>query len=181
MEISRSQLIPLIPEDKLVSIVQQLAKAIDQDYQGTDALVIIGVLKGSFIFLADLIRLIQTPIRAIEFMKLSSYGDSTISSGQALMQLGVTEAMLAKQHVLLVEDIVDTGVTMSMTLQYLQQYQPASLRLCTLLDKPSRRKVPVQIDYVGAIVPDQFIVGYGIDYNEKYRQLPAIYGLVEDP
>ncbi len=137
----------------------------------------IGVLKGSFIFLADLIRQMQTPIQLVELIKLSSYGSGTVSSGKVQMEMGAPAAVIAGQDIIVVEDIVDTGLSTTKAFQVLSGYEPKSLKLCALLDKPDRRKVPVAIDYLGVTIPDKFIVGYGIDFDERYRQLPDIYTL----
>jgi hypoxanthine phosphoribosyltransferase len=169
---------PLITQATIAAAVQRLAQEIDRDYEGCSPL-LIGILKGSFIFLADLVRAMQVPIRDVEFMRFSSYGSSTTSSGQAQMQMGVAAETIVNQDVIVVEDIIDTGITTTTALTILRQYHPASLKLCALLDKPARRRQPVQIDYLGFTIPDRFIVGYGIDFNQQYRQLPAIYGLDE--
>jgi hypoxanthine phosphoribosyltransferase len=169
---------PLITQATIAAAVQRLAQEIDRDYEGCSPL-LIGILKGSFIFLADLVRAMQVPIRDVEFMRFSSYGSSTTSSGQAQMQMGVAVETIVNQDVIVVEDIIDTGITTTTALTILRQYHPASLKLCALLDKPARRRQPVQIDYLGFTIPDRFIVGYGIDFNQQYRQLPAIYGLDE--
>lgn len=166
----------LISQEEIADAVQRLAQELDRDY-AQHSPVLVGILKGSFVFLADLMRAMQTPIANIEFLRLSSYGDATVSSGHASVVLGLAEEAIRAQHVILVEDIVDTGITTNTALEYLQRYQPASLALCALLDKPARRQVPVTIDYLGLTIPDRFIVGYGIDYAQHYRQLPAIYAL----
>ncbi len=172
------KLVHLISEEKIAATVRRLAQELDRDYQNRSPM-LVGVLKGAFIFLADLVRNMKTPLYSIEFMRLSSYGSSTVSSGQAEVVIGLPEEIVRGQDVVLVEDIVDTGITTATALDYLRRYQPASLKLCALLDKPARRQVPVTIDYLGLSVPDRFIVGYGIDFNQKYRQLPAIYALEE--
>jgi hypoxanthine phosphoribosyltransferase len=172
------KLVPLISQAELAETVTRLAQTLDQDYAG-QSLLAIGILKGSFIFLADLVREMQTPIHSIEFIRLSSYRSSTTTSGEASMMMGLSQDIVEDRNILLLEDIVDTGITTKTAMDYLQAYQPASLKLCTLLDKPSRRKVPVAIDYLGITVPDRFIVGYGIDFDQRYRQLPAIYYLEE--
>jgi hypoxanthine phosphoribosyltransferase len=169
---------PLIAQATIAAAVQRLAQEIDRDYEGRSPL-LLGILKGSFIFLADLVRAMQVPIRDVEFMRFSSYGSSTTSSGQAQMQMGIAAEAIVNQDVIVVEDIIDTGITTTAALEMLRQYHPASLKLCALLDKPARRRQPVQIDYLGFTIPDRFIVGYGIDFNQQYRQLPAIYELDE--
>ncbi len=180
-------LVNLISQAEIVRIVRRLAVEIDRDYQDR-SLVLVGILKGSFIFLADLVREIESPIANIEFLRLSSYGSSTISSGEAKITMNLPpEARrkadlfeIAGKDIVVVEDIVDTGITTDTALRYLQNYQPASLKLCALLDKPARRQVPVKIDYLGSTVEDLFIVGYGIDFDQQYRQLPDIYYLEEE-
>ncbi|MGL5032661.1 MAG: hypoxanthine phosphoribosyltransferase [Microcystaceae cyanobacterium] len=164
----------LISEEEIANKILELGIAIDQDY--TDkSLTVIGILKGSFIFLADLVRSLTIPLETIEFLQLSSYGEKTISSGEVSILLNIDSEFITNQHILVVEDIVDTGISLNTTLNLLQQYNPNSLRLCTLLDKPSRRQRIVNIDYCGFQIPDYFVVGYGLDHNQKYRQLPAIY------
>lgn len=172
------RLVPLVSEREISATVKRLAQNIDQDY-GDRSPIVVGVLKGAFIFLADLIRQMQTPIRRVELLRLSSYGSETTSSGEVKILMGLPEGILAHQDVLLVEDIVDTGLSTSTALELLKAQQPASLKLCSLLDKPNRRRVPITIDYLGLTIPDRFIVGYGTDMDEQYRQLPAIYS-VED-
>jgi hypoxanthine phosphoribosyltransferase len=171
-----SGLTPLITADQIAAAVAHLAASIDRDYGG-DSLVVVGVLKGSFMFLADLVRQMQTPVERIEFMRLSSYGAGTVSSGQVEVSMVPTAEAIAGKAVLVVEDIVDTGNSTTTALELLAALQPSSLKLCALLDKPSRRELPVTIHYLGMTIPDRFIVGYGIDWNEQYRQLPGIYAL----
>ncbi|MGK7944828.1 MAG: hypoxanthine phosphoribosyltransferase [Microcystaceae cyanobacterium] len=166
----------LFSPEEIATTVERIAQEIDRDYQERSPIVI-GILKGSVIFLSDLVRKMQTPIASIEFIRLSSYESSTVSSGQAKMLMGLSEAVVKDQDIILVEDIVDTGISTKTALKYLQQWQPSSLKLCSLLSKPERRKVAVTIDYLGLTIPDHFIVGYGLDLDQKYRQLPAIYKL----
>ncbi len=161
----------LIDQHKIEKAVQRLAFEIKRDFQGTNP-VLICILKGSFVFIADLIRALAIPLE-VEFVRLSSYGSGTESSGKVKMRLGISNS-IANRHVLVVEDIIDTGITVNYLLRYLRQKKPAVLKLCALLDKPSRRKIDVPIDYLGFTVPNKFIVGYGIDWNEQYRHLPAI-------
>ena len=151
--------------------VKRLAAEISQDYHGKNPL-LIGILKGSFVFMADLIRLLDFPLE-VEFITLSSYGRGRESSGKVRVVKGLS-AEVKGRDVLVIEDIVDTGRTISFLLDYLQKKRPASLRLCALTDKPSRRQIPVNIDYLGFTVPNKFIVGYGIDWDEKFRYLPEI-------
>ncbi len=161
----------LIPQDKIKQAVVKLAAEIRQDYQDKQPL-LIGILKGSFVFMADLVREIGLPVE-VDFVKLSSYGSSTETSGKVKVVQGL-KTPIKGRDVLVVEDIVDTGLTVSFLMDYLHKKKPASLRLCALTDKPSRHEVPVTIDYLGFTVPDKFIVGYGIDWNEKFRHLRDI-------
>ena len=161
----------LISRQEIKKTIAKLAEQLRKDYEGKNP-ILISVLKGSAVFFADLIRELNIPLQ-IEFMQVSSYGSGTESSGKIkVVQRLRTD--IKNRHVLVVEDIVDTGNTLSYLLKYLSRKKPASLKLCALTDKPSRRKVPVKIDYLGFTVPDKFIVGYGIDFNEEYRYLPDI-------
>jgi hypoxanthine phosphoribosyltransferase len=166
----------LISREEINKAVTRLASKIRRDYQGKQPL-LIGILKGSFVFLADLIRQLDLPVE-IDFVKLSSYSAAKETSGKVRVVQGL-KAPIKSRDVLVIEDIVDTGITISFLLNYLRKKKPASLKLCSLTDKPSRRQVPVSIDYLGFTVPDKFIVGYGIDWNEKFRYLPDI-GFIED-
>ncbi len=166
----------LIPREEIDRKVKELAEKLRGDYQGRCP-ILVGVLKGSFMFMADLARCLDFPLET-EFVRVSSYGRGRISGGKIEEVQGL-RCKITDRDVLLVEDIVDTGLTTSFLFEHLRQERPASLRLCALADKPSRRQVPVQIDYLGFTVPDKFIVGYGIDWDEKYRNLPDIY-YVED-
>ena len=163
-----------IPQTEIADIVTQLAQKIDQDYQGR-SIVVVCILKGSVIFLADLVRAIQTPIERIEFIRLSSYGAGCKSSGDVVIDGNLSENLVRDQEILIVEDIVDSGRSWASLKPQLLALNPRSLKICTLLDKPSRRQVSVPLDYVGRQVEDHFIVGYGFDLNEQYRQLPDIY------
>lgn len=166
-----SQLKVLITQDEIKQAIARLAAEIRQDYKSKEPL-LVGILKGSFVFMADLIRQLELPVE-VDFIKLSSYGAGRETSGKVKVVQGL-KTPIKGRDVLVVEDIVDTGLTISFLLNYLQKKKPASLRLCALTDKPSRRQVPVTIDYLGFAVPDRFIVGYGIDWNEKFRYLPDI-------
>lgn len=166
----------LIPREELHFEVRRLAQEIINDYKDKNPL-IIGVLKGSFIFLADLIRLIDMPVE-VDFVRLSSYGSSKVSSGKVNIVHGL-ETSVKNRDVIVVDDIVDTGLSISHFVKYVKRRKPASVKTCALLDKPSRRKVKIDIDYVGITVPDKFVVGYGIDCNEEYRNLCDIC-VVED-
>jgi len=161
----------LFTQDEIKQAVARLATEIRQDYQGKQ-LLLIGILKGSFMFMADLVRQLQLPVE-VEFVKLSSYGVSKETSGRVKVVQGL-KTPIKGRDVLVIEDIVDTGLTISFLLDYLRKRKPASLRLCALTDKPSRRQVPLTIHYLGFTVPNKFIVGYGIDWNEKFRYLPDI-------
>jgi len=135
------------------------------------------VLKGSFVFLSDLIRAVDIPLE-IDFVRLSSYGAGTKSSGKVRVMQGLKTAIKGR-HVLVIEDIVDTGLTISFLLDYLRRRRPASLKLCALFDKPSRRKVQVPVDYLGFSIEDYFVVGYGLDLDERFRYLPDLCVLEE--
>lgn len=166
----------LINREEIDSAVKRLAAEIRQDYRDKNPLVI-GVLKGSFVFLADLVRALEFP-HEVEFVRLSSYGSSSTSTGQITM-IHDLHVSIEGRHVLVVEDIVDTGNSIAFLMKYLSEKNPASLKLCALTDKPSRRQVEVKIDYRGFIVPNLFLVGYGLDFDEKYRYLPDICTLRE--
>ena len=170
--VSHPQLKILISRDEIAKAVDRLACEIKSDYQDKQPL-LIGVLKGSFVFMADLIRQLDLPLE-LDFIRLSSYGTARESSGKVRVVQGV-KTPIKGRDVLVIEDIVDTGITISFLLDYLKKKQPASLKLCTLTDKPSRRRVPVPIDYRGFTVPNKFIVGYGLDLNQRFRNLPHIY------
>lgn len=161
----------LLTSQEIAGGVRRLAAEISRDYQDKCP-ILLGVLKGSFMFMADLIRYLDFPLD-VEFIRLSSYGRGTQTSGQIKVIQGV-RCPIKGREVLVVEDIVDTGLTTSFLMDYLRRRKPASLRLCALTEKPSRRRIPVTIDYLGFTVPDKFLVGYGLDCDEKYRNLPDI-------
>ena len=161
----------LFTEAELKQRVQELGAQITADYQGKEP-VLISVLRGSYIFMADLSRAIDLPC-AIDFMSVSSYGKGTSSSGQVQITKDLSDGIEGKD-IIIVEDILDSGNTLFYLMQLLQARHPASIRLCTLLDKPERRVKDIKADYVGFSVPDAFVVGYGLDYAEKYRNLPYI-------
>ena len=161
----------LFTEQELKDRVAEIAAQIDRDYAGKEPM-LISVLRGSFIFMADLVRSITLPC-TVDFMAVSSYGAGTTSSGQVKITKDLSESIEGRD-IIVVEDILDSGNTLSYLFQLLQARHPASVRLCTLLDKPSRRTKPVTADYTGFNVEDLFVVGYGLDYAEKYRNLPYI-------
>lgn len=161
----------LITEQQLAEKVRELGAQISRDYKGRD-LILVSVLKGSVVFMADLMRAITIPV-AIEFMAVSSYGGGTKTSGivRIIKDIG---ADLVGKDILVVEDILDSGMTLSYLKQHISAKGTASIRVATLLDKPERRRVDLVPDYKGFVVPDEFVVGYGLDYDEKYRNLPYV-------
>ena len=161
----------LFSEEELAKRVEEIAKEIEKDYQGKE-IMLISVLRGSFVFMADLCRRIDLPC-VIDFMSVSSYGKGTSSSGQVQITKDLSSDISGK-HIIVVEDILDSGNTLSYLLKLLEQRNPASIRLCTLLDKPDRRVKHVEVHYSGFTIPDAFGVGYGLDYAEEYRNLPYI-------
>ncbi len=161
----------LFTEQRVDEIVRRIGKQISEDYQGKD-LLLVSVLKGSLIFMADLMRNITIPC-SIDFLSVSSYGLGTTTTGEVRI-LKDLDTSIEGKDVLVVEDILDSGVTLSFLLKNLSARHPKSIKLCTLLDKPERRRVDIKPDYVGSQVEDKFIVGYGLDYAEKYRNLPYI-------
>lgn len=161
----------LFNEDEIKDAITRLAVEIRRDYLDKEPL-LIGILKGSFIFMADLVRQLDILVE-MDFIRLSSYGGGKETSGRVKLVQGLRTAIKGRD-VLVVEDIVDTGLTVSFLLDYLRKRKPASLRLCALMDKPSQHQVPVTIDYTGFKVPNKFVVGYGTDWNEKFRHLPHI-------
>lgn len=161
----------LISKEQIMEKVAEMGRAITADYQGKD-LVLITVLKGAVVFLADLMRCIDTHTE-IDFMVVSSYGAGVKSSGVVKIVKDI-DVPLEGKDVLIVEDILDSGITLNHIKTLLESRNPASIRIATLLDKPARRSVPLQADYVGFVVPDEFVIGYGLDYDEKYRNLPYI-------
>lgn len=174
-----NQLQTLISREEIAATVARLAEEIKRDYQGKNPL-LIGVLKGSFVFMADLIRHLEMPLE-VEFVALSSYGRGREkTSGKVKVVRGLTTPVKGRD-VLVVEDIVDSGLTLNFFLGYLRRHKPASVKVCALLDKVEVRRVPINIDYRGFVVPDAFIVGYGLDWDEKYRYLPDICSLKTDP
>lgn len=165
----------LITAHRIQRRVRALGAEIARDYRGQE-LVLVGILKGSFIFMADLARAIHLPMTC-EFLRVSSYGDGTTSSGSVRLDFDLTNSIRGR-HVLIVEDIVDTGMTLRFLLRHLKLSRPASLRICTLLHKEERTKVKMSLDYVGFRIPDKFVIGYGLDYAGRYRNLPNV-GFIE--
>ncbi|MCL2767069.1 MAG: hypoxanthine phosphoribosyltransferase [Peptococcaceae bacterium] len=166
----------LLSEDQLKQKTTELGQKISADFEGKE-LIVVGILKGAMIFMADLVRKITIPTY-YDFIAVSSYGSSTTSSGTVRL-LKDLDQDIGNRHILIVEDIVDTGLTLNYLLENLHSRNPASITLCALLDKPSKRIKPVDIHYCGFSIPDVFVVGYGLDYNEKYRNLP--YVAILDP
>uniref|UniRef100_A0A7C4VS24 Hypoxanthine phosphoribosyltransferase n=1 Tax=Desulfatirhabdium butyrativorans TaxID=340467 RepID=A0A7C4VS24_9BACT len=174
-----SQPILRISEEAIQRQMDQIAQRISSDYQGREV-VVVGVLKGAFIFMADLIRKLTIPL-TIDFVQVASYGTSTVSSGDISMKLPIGTDVAGK-HVLLVEDIVDTGITIRYLIDYLKALGAASVAVCALIDKSERRETPVPIDYACLNVSKGFLVGYGLDHAERYRNLSAIYEVADsDP
>ncbi|OGP92300.1 MAG: hypoxanthine phosphoribosyltransferase [Deltaproteobacteria bacterium RBG_16_54_18] len=165
------ELKPLFSREDIAETVARLAREISADYADKQ-LVLVGVLKGAFVFLADLIRDLTIP-GEIDFVRLASYGSRKESSGEVVVKKDV-EITLAGKDVLIVEDIVDTGLSLKFLMDHLRTHNPSSLRVCALVDKRFRRKIEVTVDYTGFAIDDGFIVGYGIDFNERYRTLPDI-------
>ncbi|RPJ64220.1 MAG: hypoxanthine phosphoribosyltransferase [Dehalococcoidia bacterium] len=161
----------LISQEEISKAIDRIAAEIRRDYKNEDPLMI-GILKGSFIFMSDLIRKIDIPLE-IDFVGLSSYGSGTESSGKIKVSSRLSRPV-KDRHIIVVEDIIDTGLTTQHFIEHLKKEKAASIRLCALTEKPSRRKTETKIDYLGFTVPDKFIVGYGIDMDEKYRYLPDI-------
>ncbi len=163
----------LIREEEIQQTVTKLGEEITQHYKAAGGeLIVIGLLRGSFVFMADLIRKIHYPL-VVDFMAVSSYGDGTVSTGDVKIVMDLDESIEGK-HILLVEDIIDTGTTFEKVIRMLSNRNPASLKVCTFLNKPSRRKFDIQIDFCGKDIPDEFVCGYGLDYAQKYRNLPYV-------
>lgn len=161
----------LLSQEQIARRIAELARQISADYSGRQPL-LVGVLKGAWVFLADLVRHLTIPVHC-DFVKLSSYGGGTTSSGQVQLHLDLSFPVEG-QDVVIVEDIIDSGTCAVWLLDHLRRKKPASIRLCALLDKPSRRVVSVKPDYLGFEIGDHFVVGYGVDWNERYRELPYI-------
>lgn len=166
----------LVTKEQLEEKTAELGKRITEDYKGKE-LVLVGVLKGGFIFLADLARKIDMEL-TIDFISVSSYGDSTQSSGVVRILKDIDSDITGK-HVLIVEDLIDTGLTLNYLKELFNTKGCASVKLAAIMDKPDRRKVDLKVDYVGIEIPDEFVVGYGLDYAGKYRNLPEVYVIRE--
>lgn len=162
----------LISEEQINCRLKELGEMITRDYKDKDNILLVGVLKGAVIFMADIIRKINLPVQ-VDFMAVSSYGASTESSGVVRILKDLEEDVEGK-HLLIIEDIIDSGLTLSYLYNILKSRKPASIKICALLDKPTRRKVDIKVDYLGFEIPDYFVVGYGLDYGERYRNLPYI-------
>lgn len=165
----------LLDEETIAARVRDLAARVSADYADSDDLVLVGVLKGAFIFMADLARHLSVPHR-VDFIALSSYNKGAVSDG-AVRLIMDTRTNLTGRHVLIVEDILDTGYTLDYLLRIFRAREPASLRTCVLLSKPERRKIEVPVDYLGFEIPDVWVVGYGLDYADRFRTLPYIAAL----
>lgn len=165
----------IVSKEAIQAKVKELGQRISEDYKGEE-LMVLGVLKGSFIFLADLVREISIPL-TVDFISVSSYGASTKSSGIVKILKDI-DTSIAGKHLLIVEDLIDTGLTLSHLKKLLQVRGPKSIKVCTILDKPSKRVMPLIAEYPGIEIPDKFVVGYGLDYAEKYRNLPEVYELL---
>ena len=162
----------LISEAEITARINELAHQITHNYADTKQLVVVGLLRGSFVFIADLVRHLDVPVE-VDFMTVSSYGNAMESSRQVRI-IQDLETAIKDRDVLIVEDIIDTGYTLSQVVKILATRQPKSLKICTLLNKPSRREVEVPIDWIGFEIPDEFVIGYGIDYAQQGRNLPHI-------
>jgi len=162
----------LISREQLTQRIQELGTEISRDYAGKN-LLLVCILKGAFIFLSDLSRAIHIP-HGVEFMAISSYGGTRVESSGVVRIMMDLNVSIENKNVLIVEDIIDTGHTLSYIIENLGTRNPASLKICTLLNKPSRREIEVKLDYVGFDIPNEFVIGYGLDFNEIYRNLPFI-------
>lgn len=161
----------MIPEEKLMKRIEEMGKEISRDFAGK-SVKLICVLKGGVFFACELAKRIDLPV-SMDFMSVSSYGNGTRSSGAVKIIKDLDES-IEGEHIIVVEDIIDSGVTLNYLLNLLHNRKPASLTLCTMLDKPERRRVEVKVDYIGFEIPDEFVIGFGLDYAQKYRNLPYI-------
>lgn len=162
----------LISREQLQKRIAELGEAISRDYAGKD-LLLVCILKGGVLFLSDLVRAIRIP-HAFDFMAISSYGGALTESSGVVRILMDLNSSIENRNVLVIEDIIDTGHTLAYVIDLLNTRKPASLKICTLLNKPSRREVPVHVDYIGFDIPNEFVIGYGLDYDEIYRNLPFV-------
>lgn len=169
----------LIAADRIQHRVSELGDRVSRDYAGRDVLLLVGVLNGAMVFLSDLMRRLAVPVE-VDFLRAASYGASTQTTGVVQIRKDL-ETSVTGRDVLLIEDIVDTGLTLDFLVAHLSAGRPKSLEVCTLLDKPSRRLRPLPLKYIGFEIGDVFVVGYGMDYNERYRELPAIHYLDPPP
>ena len=161
----------LVSKEEIAEMVKRLGKQISDDYRG-QPLVVLGVLKGGFVFMADLVRAIDTPLE-LDFIAVSSYGASTKSSG-VVQLIKDSDIPLTGKHVLIVEDIIDSGLTLTYLKEMLEARNPLSVKIATAFDKPERRKVPLHVDYSGIVIPDEYVVGYGLDYDSEMRNIPDL-------
>ncbi|MDY6790650.1 MAG: hypoxanthine phosphoribosyltransferase [Thermodesulfobacteriota bacterium] len=168
------EFIPVLKKDDIGKMVADIARKISMDYKDRD-LVLIGVLKGSFVFLSDLMRNLSIPVK-VDFVGISSYSDKTSSSGKIQLTKSI-DIDIKNKNVLVVEDIVDSGLTLAWLIDYLKSFKPDTVNICALIDKRERRETHIQIDYSGHVVQEGFLIGYGLDYAEDYRNLPEIYHL----
>ncbi len=168
------ELIPVLKRAEIEALTASVARQISSDYKGRD-LILIGVLKGAFIFLADLVRHLTISVK-VDFVRAASYGSGATSSGKIELTKEI-DLDVSGKHLLVVEDIVDSGLTLTYLIDYLKKFKPATVRVCSLLDKHERRQTEVTVDYACHVVDKGFLVGYGLDYDEAYRELPEIYHL----
>lgn len=162
----------LIPQEELKKRLEELAAEITRDYKDKDVL-FVGILKGAFVFMSDIVRRVDIPGARLDFMMVSSYGSGTVTSGNITIKKDL-EMNVEGKHVIIVEDIVDSGFTLTYLKKYITNRNAASVKICTMLDKPDRRQVELVPDYCGFSIPDAFVVGYGLDYDEMFRQLPGV-------
>lgn len=168
------ELIPVLPRETIAASVAAVGRQLSSDYDGLDP-ILIGVLKGAFVFLSDLVRQMTIPVQ-IDFLQTASYGSKTTSSGRIDFVKDI-EMVIENRHVVIVEDIVDSGATLLCLIDHLKRFHPASLKTCVLIDKQERREMVVRLDYICHRIEKGFIVGYGLDFDEKYRYLPGLYHL----
>jgi hypoxanthine phosphoribosyltransferase len=166
------EFIPVLTRADIERSVSEIAERISSDYQDKE-LVLIGALKGAFVFLSDLVRHLAIDVR-IDFVGTASYGAQTSSSGKIRLTKEI-DIDITDKHVLIVEDIVDTGLTLAFLIEYVKSFNPRSVKVCALIDKRERRDIDIDVAYAGHVVPEGFLVGYGLDYNERYRNLPGLY------